>query len=127
MNANSGGVKITINGKSGHAAYPDKSIDAIVIAGQVITSLQTIVSRNVSPLTSVVLTFGKISGGTKANIITDEVVLNGTLRALDTPSRTEAKERIKAIAEGVAAGMGGTAYVEFNDGYIALINDEDNV
>jgi amidohydrolase len=125
MNANSGSVNIKINGKSGHAAYPDKSIDAIVIAGQVITSLQTLVSRNVSPLTSVVLTFGKISGGTKANIITDQVTLNGTLRALSTTSRTEAKERIKAIAEGVAAGMGGSADVEFKDGYIALINDND--
>jgi amidohydrolase len=125
MNANSGGVKITINGKSGHAAYPDKSIDAIVITGQVITSLQTLVSRNVSPLTSVVLTFGEIYGGTKSNIITDEVVLNGTLRALDTESRTDAKKRIKAIAEGVAFGMGGSADIEFNDGYIALINDDD--
>lgn len=125
MNANSGSVNIKINGKSGHAAYPDKSIDAIVIAGQVITSLQTLVSRNVSPLTSVVLTFGKISGGTKANIITDQVTLNGTLRALSTPLRTEAKERIKAIAEGVATGMGGSADVVFKDGYIALINDDD--
>lgn len=125
MNANSGSVNIKIHGKSGHAAYPERSIDAIVIAGQVITSLQTLVSRNVSPLTSVVLTFGKISGGTKSNIITDEVVLNGTLRALDTTSRTEAKERIKAIAESVAAGMGGSADVVFNDGYIALINDDE--
>ncbi len=119
MNANSGGVKITINGKSGHAAYPDKSIDAIVITGQVITSLQTLVSRNVSLLTSVVLTFGEIYGGTKSNIITDEVVLNGTLRALDTESRTSAKKRIKAISEGVASGFGGSADVEFKDGFLS--------
>lgn len=125
MNANCGDVKITINGKSGHAAYPENSIDAIVIAGQVITSLQTLVSRNVSPLNSVVLTFGKIYGGTKSNIITDEVVLEGTLRALDTLSTKEAKKKIKDIAEGVATGMGGSADVEFEDGYIALINDNE--
>jgi amidohydrolase len=124
LNGNSGSVKITINGDSGHAAYPDKSIDAIVVAANVIISLQTLVSRNVSPLDSVVLTFGKMYGGEKANIITDKVVLQGTLRTLDTESRVSAKEKIKRIAENVAVGLGGSADVEFKDGYIALINDD---
>ncbi|MCT4605311.1 MAG: amidohydrolase [Marinisporobacter sp.] len=124
LNGNSGSVKITINGKSGHAAYPDKAVDAIVIAGHVITSLQTLVSRNVSPLDSVVLTFGKIYGGEKANIITDKVILEGTLRTLATQSRVAAKEKIKRIAENVSLGLGGSAEVAFKDGYIALINDD---
>lgn len=124
LNGNSGSVKITINGKSGHAAYPDTAVDAIAIAGNVITSLQTLVSRNVSPLNSVVLTFGKIYGGEKSNIISDKVVLEGTLRALDTKSRMAAKEKIKRIAQNVSIGLGGSADVEFKDGYVALINDE---
>lgn len=127
LNGNSGSVRITINGKSGHAAYPDKSVDAVVIAGNVITSLQTLVSRNVSPLNSVVLTFGKLYGGEKANIITDKVVLVGTLRALDTQSRIDAKEKIKRIVESVSVGLGGSADIEFKDGYIALINNDEVV
>lgn len=124
LNGNSGSVFIDIKGQKGHAAYPDKSIDAIVIASAVVTNLQSIVSRNVSPLNSVVLTFGKINGGTKGNIITDEVKLVGTLRALDTESRTRVKARIKDLAQSVAEGYGGQADVRFKDGYIALINDD---
>ncbi|MCH4887491.1 amidohydrolase [Acidaminobacter sp. JC074] len=124
LNGNSGSVKVEVVGESGHAAYPDKSIDAIVMASAIVTNLQTIVSRNVSPLNSTVLTFGKIYGGEKSNIITDRVMLEGTLRALDTESREFAKNRIKTMAESVAEGFGGKANVTFKDGYIALINDD---
>ncbi|HCJ58434.1 MAG TPA: hypothetical protein DHV55_14540 [Clostridiaceae bacterium] len=82
------------------------------------------VSRNISPLNSVVLTIGKINGGEKNNIIAKEVVLSGTLRALDMQTRNKAKEIIKRIAENVAIGLGGSAEVDFRDGYIALINDD---
>lgn len=124
LNGNSGSVRIIVQGESGHAAYPDKSVDAIVMASSIVTNLQSVISRNVSPLNSVVLTFGKINGGQKANIITDSVVLDGTLRALDTESRIFAKARIKALAESTAVAYGGTAEVTFKDGYIALINDK---
>lgn len=124
LNGNSGSVRIIVNGASGHAAYPDQSTDAIVMASAIVSNLQTVISRNTSPLNSVVLTFGKINGGQKANIITDKVVLEGTLRALDTPSRTFAKKRIKEMAESVAEGFGGSAEVIFKDGYVALINDK---
>lgn len=126
LNGNAGNVKIIAKGKSGHAAYPETAVDAIVIAAHIITALQTMVSRNISPLNSVVLTIGKISGGEKNNIIAKEVVLSGTLRALDTQTRNKAKEFMKRIAENVATGLGGSAEVNFEDGYIALIND-DNV
>jgi amidohydrolase len=124
LNGNSGMVKIVINGKSGHAAYPDTAVDSIAIAGNVLTSLQMVVSRNVSPLNSVVLTFGKIFGGEKANIITDRVEIVGTLRTLDTQTRKNVKGIIKRTATMVAEGLGGSAEVIFNDGYIALINDD---
>lgn len=126
LNGNTGEVKIIVRGKSGHAAYPDTAVDAIVIASQVITALQTVVSRNVSPLNPVVLTIGKINGGNKNNVIAKEVVLSGTLRTLDRQTRNKAKELIKKISENVALGLGGNAEVYFEDGYIELIND-DNV
>ncbi len=125
MNANSGSVRIIVRGKSGHAAYPELSTDAIVMASNIVMALQTMVSRNTSPLSSVVFTLGKISGGTKSNIIADEVVLEGTLRTLNTHSRTVAKEQIKRIAENTATAMGGDCEVVFKDGYIALINDDE--
>lgn len=124
LNGNTGNVKIICRGKSGHAAYPDTSVDAIVMAANIINALQTMVSRNISPLNSVVLTFGKISGGEKSNIIAKDVELIGTLRALDTKTREKAKKLIKRIAENVAIALGGTADVIFNDGYIALINTD---
>ncbi len=124
LNGNSGSVKIEVRGESGHAAYPDKSIDAIVMASSIVSNLQTLVSRNVSPLNSVVLTFGKITGGEKANIITDRVYLEGTLRALDTESRTKAKSEIERIVSNTAKAFGGDAITTFKDGYVALINDD---
>jgi len=124
LNGNSGSVNIEIIGESGHAAYPDKSVDAIVMAASVVSNLQTLVSRNVSPLNSVVLTFGKIQGGKKANIITDRVYLEGTLRALDTETRTRVKGEIERIAKHTAQALGGDAITTFKDGYVALINDE---
>lgn len=124
LNGNTGNVEIIAKGKSGHAAYPETAVDAIVIAAHIITALQTLVSRNISPLNSVVLTFGKIKGGEKNNIIAKEVVLSGTLRTLDTKTRSKAKELIKRIAENAAIGLGGSADVNFQDGYIELINDD---
>lgn len=124
LNGNSGSVKIIVKGKKGHAAYPDTAVDAIVLASSVVNNLQTLVSRSVSPLNSVVLTFGKINGGTKGNIITDKVELVGTLRALDTPSRIFAKDKIKQITEQTCKALGGEAEIIFKDGYVALINDD---
>jgi len=126
LNCNTGGVEIEVTGKSGHAAYPDTAIDAIVIACHIVIALQTLVSRNMSPLNSVVLSFGKISGGKKNNIITDKVIISGTLRCLDTKSRENAKKIIKRISENTAKAFGGIASIDFKDGYIALINN-DNV
>jgi metal-dependent amidase/aminoacylase/carboxypeptidase family protein len=64
LNASTDTVLITVNGKAGHGAYPESSVDAIVCAAQMVTALQTLVSRNLSPLASAVLTFGVIEGGT---------------------------------------------------------------
>lgn len=127
LNASTDTIKIKINGKSAHGAYPDKGTDAIVIAGNIITSLQTIVSRNISPLNSVVISLGKISGGVKDNVISDEVEMSGTLRALDDDTRNFVKKRIEDMVTNTAAAYGGTAYVNFSEGYQALINNDEVV
>lgn len=124
LNASTDDVELTILGRSSHGAYPESGADAIVCAAQVITSLQTLVSRNVSPLASAVLSLGMISGGTAGNIICDRVTLRGTLRTANGEIRAMMKRRIGEVAGGVAAAMGCTAEVRITSGYAALVNDE---
>ncbi len=127
LNASTDSIKITLKGRQAHGAYPDKGIDAIAMAGSVITSLQTIVSRNISPLNSVVVSLGKISGGVKENVIADEVKISGTLRALDDDTRNFVKQRISDIVINTAIAYGGEGTVDFHDGYQALINNDEVV
>lgn len=115
---------IKIDGKSGHAAYPESTVDSIVVAGYIITALQSLVSRNISPLESVVLTLGRINGGTKNNIITGEVIISGTLRTLTPETRIYTKNRIKEIVESTAKAHGARGTVDFEEGYPSLINDD---
>ena len=124
LNASTDDVELTIHGRSSHGAYPESGADAIVCAAQVITSLQTLVSRNVSPLASAVLSLGMISGGTAGNIICDRVSLRGTLRTANGEIRAMMKRRIEEVASGVAAAMGCTAEVRITSGYAALVNDD---
>lgn len=124
LNASTDEVELTIHGRASHGAYPESGADAIVCAAQVITSLQTLVSRNVSPLASAVLSLGTISGGTAGNIICDRVGLRGTLRTASGELRAMMKRRIAEVANGVAAAMGCTAEVRITPGYAALVNDE---
>ncbi len=124
MNASTDTVTVKITGKGGHGAYPHQAVDAVLIAGHVITALQSIVSRSVSPLDAVVLSFGRISGGTADNIIADEVVLTGTLRALDEGVRAMVKDRIKAVVADTCTALGGVGETRIKAGYNALINDD---
>ena len=123
LNASTDSVLITIHGVAGHGAYPERSTDAIVCAAQVITALQTVVSRNLSPLSSAVLTFGVIEGGTAQNIICDKVILRGTLRTANSEIRAMMKRRITEVTEGVAKAMGCTAETDIIPGYAALVNN----
>ena len=126
-NASSDNVEIIVHGRSGHGAYPASGIDAIVVAAQVITALQTIVSRNVDARDSAVVTFGKIQGGTQGNILADRVSLVGTVRSLDPAIRETVVGRVRETADGVAAAMGGRAEVEIEPSYEPLINDNAQV
>ena len=123
LNASTDTVELIIHGRASHGAYPESSADAIVCAAQVITALQTLVSRNLSPLSSAVLSIGQINGGTADNIICDRVSLRGTLRTANRDIRAMMKRRIEETAGCVAQAMGCTAEVNITSGYAALVND----
>ena len=123
MMASSDRFHITIKGKGSHGSAPEDGVDAIVIASHVIAALQTIVSRKVSPRDAAVVTIGTIHGGTRYNVIADEVKLEGTSRNLNPEVRNKMPGRIAEIAEGVAKAMGGEAVVEYFKGYSPTVND----
>jgi len=127
LNASADSVKIIVRGKSAHGAYPEKGVDAIVAAAHIITALQTLVSRNISPLNPVALSFGKISGGTAGNALAEEVAIGGTLRTLDPETRLYCKNRLEEIAEKTAAALGACVDVRVYFGYKALINNDEIV
>ncbi len=114
--------KVVIEGRAGHASKPHKGTDAIVVANQVINSLQSIVSRDVDPLRSAVLTVGRISGGTRYNAIAEKVELEGTVRTFSPKTKARVKDRFYAIVNGVSASMEAGAYIEYHDGYPATLN-----
>ncbi len=117
-------VQLHVIGKSCHGAYPEGGIDAIVIMASIVTALQTMVSRRVSPFVSTVLTFGTVRGGTANNVICGDVYLTGTLRTLDEKTRRTMKHQIRRMAVSIAEGMGGAAEVVFRPSYGAVFNSE---
>lgn len=118
-------IYLTVKGKGGHAALPDKVIDPIIIASHILVALQQVVSRNADPKAPTVLSFGTIHGGQAQNIIPDEVKISGTFRVLDEAWRFEAHKRITSIAKGIAEGMGGSCDVNIDVGYPFLTNDSE--
>ena len=122
LNASTDEIRLDVCGKGGHAAYPESSVDAIVLTAQIINALQTLVSRSVSPLSSVVLSFGTIHGGTAENVICDHVAMEGTLRTTDPKNRAFALQHIEKVARGIAASFGGSAKLTVVDGYAPLVN-----
>ena len=104
--ANVDSVDILIRGIGGHGAYPHKTIDPIVLSAQIITNLQTIVSREISPIEPAVITVGSIHGGTKHNVIPNEVKLQLTLRSYTDEVRNKTINSIKRISRSLAEAAG---------------------
>ncbi|HRI78590.1 MAG TPA: M20 family metallopeptidase [Cyclobacteriaceae bacterium] len=121
--ASSDEIYLKIIGKGGHAAAPELTIDPVVIASHIIIALQQVISRNASPKQPTVLSFGKISALGATNIIPDEVNIAGTFRAMNESWRREALNKIKTMAESMAAGMGGKCEVTLSNGYPYLENN----
>ncbi len=99
-------VDITVKGKGGHGAYPHTTIDPVVIASRIVLALQTITSRELSPLEPSVITVGSIHGGSKHNVISDEVKLQLTLRSYNPEIRLQQIAAIKRISKGIALSAG---------------------
>src|SRR5919112_672732 len=115
--------EMEIEATGGHGAMPHLGSDAIAIAAQVVTALQTIVSREVHPVEPAVLTVGEIGAGTAFNIIPETARLGGTVRTLDSDLREWMPERIKELARGVAKGMRGDAELGYRFSYPVTRND----
>lgn len=123
MMARNGEVDVHIYGESAHGAQPQLGHDAVLAAGAVITGLHTILSRNVSPLDSGVLTFGAIYGGEACNIIAKEVKLEGTMRAFSDEAYETMTKRVQEAAAGIAAGYGCKGEAVFRHMYRVVDND----
>ncbi len=115
---------IVIRGKGSHAAWPHCSADPIVCAAAIVQSLQTLVSRNVDPLDSAVVSVTIMEAGSAFNIIPDRATLKGTLRTLQESTRQQLRTRIGQVAAGIAAAHGCTVDYEFRFGYPVTVNDE---
>ncbi|PAU94142.1 hypothetical protein CK503_07980 [Aliifodinibius salipaludis] len=116
--------RIEVIGKGGHAASPHQAVDPIVMASQIVNQLQTIVSRNVNPTESAVVTVGKISGGSAHNIISEKVELLGTVRTFAQETADMIKNRIEAIVKGITEASGGRYTFDFDYGYPAVTNTD---
>lgn len=123
LNGASNTMEVKVLGKGGHGASPHNAVDAVAIAAHLVCALQTLVSREVDPADSAVISIGKIQGGTAGNIIADTVRFRGIIRTVSQNTREHLKKRIPALIEGIARGMGGGALVDLQDGYEALVND----
>jgi amidohydrolase len=116
--------EMEIKASGGHGAMPHLASDAIAIAAQVVTALQTIVSREVDPVEPAVLTVGEIGAGTAFNIIPDKARLGGTVRTLDADLRREIPARIEELSRGIAKGMRGDVDLDYTFSYPVTVNDE---
>lgn len=115
--------RITVIGKSSHAAKPHEGVDAIAISASLIQEVQKIRSRLTDPQSPFVITIAKINGGLVTNIVCDEVVIEGTIRALDENARSTAHNLLKNLSRGLAHMYGAEAHVEIFDGEPVLMND----
>jgi len=116
-------IFITVRGKGGHAATPDQVVDPILIASHIIVAVQQVVSRNADPLIPTVVSFGKITGEGRTNIIPDEVRIEGTVRTYDESWRLRIHEIIRKLATSIGEGMGAQCDFKVSRGYPFLNND----
>lgn len=115
---------LTIRGKGGHAAAPHTAVDPIVLASQVITQFQAIVSRSMDPTEPAVITVGKFEAGSAFNVIPETAHILGTVRAFSMETARFIKKRMEEVIKGATEGAGATYDFEFTEGYPPVINDE---
>ncbi len=113
---------ITVRGKGAHGAMPQNGVDPIVIGSQIVTALQSLVSRSKDPIETAVISITMFHAGAAFNVIPEEAVLSGTVRTFNPEVQDLIEAGMKRIAEGIASGMGGSAEVDFRRGYPATVN-----
>lgn len=122
MMASSNEFHVTVRGKGAHAAQPHKGIDPIMIAVQIAQAWQTIVTRNKSPLDTAVLSITQIHAGSATNVIPDDAKLIGTVRTFTTEVLDMVEQRMKSLAEGIAAAFDAEVEFTFRRNYPPLVN-----
>ena len=115
-------VYITVRGRGGHAARPHLAVDPVLIAGSIIMALQTVVSRNIDPTQTAIVTIGTMKAGIAPNVIPDSATLGLSVRSFSAEVRDKLQQRITEIAQLQAQSYGGTADVEYLRGYPVLVN-----
>ena len=115
---------IVVKGKGGHAAMPNLAVDPVIIASQIINSLQTIISRITNPVDKALISVTKIHGGSAYNVIDDEVKLGGTVRTFKNETRDLIEKKINDTAKGIAIANGGEAEIQYYRKYPATINSK---
>jgi amidohydrolase len=118
---------VRIQGQGGHAAYPAGNVDPVVIGSQIVVALQTLVSREVDPTKSAVVSTCVFTAGDAFNVTPDVAELGGTVRTFDPEIRDLLEQRIGELVSGIASAMRGTAVVEYRRGYPPTVNDADAV
>ncbi|MEH7177347.1 N-acetyldiaminopimelate deacetylase [Neobacillus vireti] len=123
--ANTSELFIDLKGKGGHAAYPHLTNDMVIAACSLVSQLQTIISRNINPLDSAVITIGKIASGTVQNIIAEKARLEGTIRTLSDEAMDHVKHRIDAVVKGIETGFECEAVIDYGAMYHQVYNNEE--
>jgi len=121
--ASSDRVYITVHGKGAHGGQPQLGVDAVVVAAGCVTALQHIRSRRIDPLEPMVLTLGTIHGGTRSNVVADEVKIEGTLRTLSEDVRRQVQDMMRETLTDVAAAYGATVDLAFEQGAAVTYNE----
>ena len=115
-------AKITIHGRGGHAARPHLSVDPVMMAGSLIMALQTVVSRNIDPTQTAIVTIGTVHAGTAANVIPESATLELSIRSFDETVRARLEQRISELATAHVLGYGGSVEVDYQRGYPVVVN-----
>ncbi|XDA96814.1 M20 aminoacylase family protein [Sulfitobacter sp. LCG007] len=119
-------IEIVVEGRGGHAAKPQETIDPTVTASQIVLALQTIASRNADPIDNIVVSITSFQTSSSAfNVIPQRVHLKGTVRTMSNEVRDLAESRVKALAEGIAASFGATAEVDYIRNYPVMVNHDE--
>ncbi|MCG8507689.1 MAG: amidohydrolase, partial [Rhodospirillales bacterium] len=123
--ASSDAFDITLHGRSGHGAHPHLAVDVITGAAQFIVQLQTVVSREITPVHPAVVSLGCIQGGTARNILPDALEMQGTVRTLDSGARKQVEDAIRRLLAGLETGMRVKAELDWQPGVPVMRNDPD--